>query len=120
MSELTVLLLPLIGALFFFLPGMSAVLAFSTRSSFWRGDHVHFITASAGLSISMTVLVMFLILLISRVSGMAFQFVAVPVVLAAVTGAFLLAAAVRGAPRTSGGMKGGEGTVPGGNDGEMH
>lgn len=96
MTAFTFLLLPAIGALFFFLPGMSAVLAFSGPGSAWRRDEVHFITSSAGLSIAITFLTMFALLLVSQATRSSFQFLALPAVLTGVTAAFLAFAALRG------------------------
>ncbi len=116
MTEITVLLLPAIAALFFFLPGMSALLAFSVKKSPWRDDETHFITSSAGLSLAITLIVMFMLLLVSQVTGLPFQFYALPAVLAAVTAAFLLIAVlkplIRGGPKSAGEYPG-----PGGKEG---
>lgn len=95
MPDLSLLMLPVLAALFFFLPGMAAILAFSTSRSGWRKDDVHFITASAGLSLSITVIVMFLLLLFAGATGTPFPFTALPVILALLTGALLALAAAR-------------------------
>lgn len=95
MTAFTFLLLPALGVLFFFLPGMSAVLAFSDAGNTWRGDVVRFITSSAGLSIAITLLTMFALLLVAQATQSPFKFLALPAVLAVITAAFLLLAAFR-------------------------
>lgn len=95
MSEFTPILLPVIAALFFFLPGMSAIFAFAGKKSTWRSDDLHFITSSTGLSLAITLLAMFTLFVISQVTHSSFQFVALPVILGVLTAAFLLIALFR-------------------------
>lgn len=96
MPDFTLLLLPVIALLFFFLPGMAAVFAFSGKKSRWRHDDIHFITISCGLSISFTALLLALTYLVARAGAMPFPFAAVPAVLAIMSAAFLIVAALRG------------------------
>lgn len=96
MTDLSPLLLPLIALLFFFLPGMAAVLAFSSAKSSWRHDDIHFITSSCGLSVSLTALLLALTYLVARAVGAPFPFAAVPVMLGAITASLLIVAAIRG------------------------
>ncbi len=95
MSEFTPILLPVIAALFFFLPGMSAIFAFAEKKSTWRSDDLHFIASSTGLSLAITLLAMFVLFLVSQVTHSPFQFVALPVLLGILTAAFLLIALFR-------------------------
>jgi uncharacterized membrane protein len=96
MTQFTPLLLLALAALFFFLPGLAVVLALAGGGSGIRKDDVHLITFSIGLSLALTIIVMYLLLLIADVTGSAFQFEALPVVLAALTIIFLAIAAIRG------------------------
>lgn len=95
MTDSSLLLLPVIALLFFFLPGMATLFAFSGEKSRWRQDDVHFITSSTGLSISVTTLLLALAFLFSSASGTSFQFLPVPVILAVLTAALLVLAALR-------------------------
>ncbi len=96
MSELTPILLTAFAALFFFLPGMAAIFAFSGKGSAYRRDSLHFITASLGLSTSITIMAVLAAIIASGASHTPFQFYAVPAALALLTCAFLAYAALSG------------------------
>ncbi len=81
------------AALMFFLPGLSAVLAFAERGSRWRNDIAELIAASVGISVAISLILLFLLTLLSEAYGQALNFSVFIAALVAVAGIFLVIAA---------------------------
>ncbi len=95
------------SALMFFLPGLAAVLAFAEKDSRWRKEVTELIAASVGISVALSIILLFLMTFLSGIEGKALDFTLFIAALVAVTGILLMIAA-SGIGRKFGSRKGGE------------
>ncbi len=103
MPLISILELALVAVLMFFLPGFAVLLAFTGRESRFRQDTVDMIAASAGISLAIAVIILFLMTIIYNAVHEGLNVTAFVLTESALTAAMLLLSAVVSTRKRTGG-----------------